>query len=438
MKTVFIATGSATILSMALKGFAGDPQLTSWFTVNSGKAARIYRTDADRAAGQSVTTWSNGRQTQAQPAFSGVQQILVSSNWIYIRSTGLGSQVMGPWYLDAQRRFPFPNLPTDQHYILRLPRHPVVQSARSFNPLGEIGMFVDGVRMFDATDAFSYSTQFGRDADPRAGIGQGDQIWDRDAWLNEGITFDAGLGHQQNWGRYHYHASPMALRYLLGDHVDFDPQTKMYRENSGPPSRHSPILGWMHDGYPIYGPYGYANATNAHNAVRRMISGFVLRNGANGADDLAQTGRRSLPAWDARELQRSPVLNAFEFGPNVNATYPLGHYLQDYAFLGDLGRIQGRDFDLDELNGRWCVTPEFPNGTYAYFTTIDVNGRPAYPYNMGRRYHGQPAGRLVSAISEPVTTFFARETQSAPEPKPAAHTVSLIWQGDTGYQAQTK
>ena len=73
---------------------AADPQLTSWFTVNSGKVARIYRTDADRAAGQSVTTWSNGRQIQAHPAYRGVQQILVSSNWIYIRSTGLGSQVM--------------------------------------------------------------------------------------------------------------------------------------------------------------------------------------------------------------------------------------------------------------------------------------------------------------------------------------------------------
>src|SRR5215831_2606727 len=287
---------------------AADPQLTSWFTVNSGKVARIYRTDADRAAGQSTTTWSNGRQTQSQPAFSGVQQILVSSNWVYILSTGLGSQVMGPWYIDPQRRIQFPNLPTDQHFILRLPRHPVAQSARGFNPLGEIGMFVDGVRMFDATDAFSYSTANGRDADPRAGIGRGDQIWDRDAWVNEGITFDAGFGHQQNWGRYHYHASPIALRYLLGDHVDFDAQTKSYRESSGPPTRHSPILGWMHDGFPIYGPYGFSSATNAHSPVRRMISGFVLRNGSNGTDNLAQTGRRSLPAWDARELQRSPAL----------------------------------------------------------------------------------------------------------------------------------
>src|SRR6476659_6486190 len=152
MKTVFTLI-SATMFLIALSVPAADPQLTSWFTVNSGKVARIYRSDADRAAGQSVATWSNGRQTQAQPAYSGVQQILVSSNWIYIRSTGLGSQVMGPWYLDAQRRFLFPNLPTDQQYLLRLPRRPLAQTTRGFNPLGEIGMFVDGVPVFHAPDA---------------------------------------------------------------------------------------------------------------------------------------------------------------------------------------------------------------------------------------------------------------------------------------------
>ena len=83
----------------------------------------------------------------------------------------------------------------------------------------------------------------------------------------------------------------------------------------------------------------------------------------------------------------------------------------------------GKDFDLDELNGRWCVTPEFPNGTFAYFTTINADGTPVYPYNMGRRYHGYPNGRLVTAIHEPVMTNFvayparAKTTlQSSPRP----------------------
>ena len=108
-----------------------DPQLTSWFTVNSGKTAAIYRTDAEKIAGTPETTWSNGRLSQNRPAYDGVQEILFSSNWIYVHSSGLGSQVMGPWYLDPQHRRLFPNLPTDQNFIFAFPRHPVVQTSRN-------------------------------------------------------------------------------------------------------------------------------------------------------------------------------------------------------------------------------------------------------------------------------------------------------------------
>ncbi len=429
MKTPLIVPGFCLL---AVSAFA-DPQITSWYTVNATKPAQIYRTEAEKNSGQPETTWSNGRNTQAQPAGCGVQEILSSSNWVYIRSTGLGSQVMGPW-LNGR----FPNLPTDQRFIYAISRHPVVQTTHNHNHLGEIGMFVDGVRMFDANDAFSYSNQSGRDGDPRAGIGQGDHIWNRDALVNEGQTLDASLGHQQNWGTYHYHAEPLALRYLLGDHVDFNAAAKSYHESSTVPSKHSPILGWMQDGYPIYGPYGYANATNPASGVRRMVSGFVLRNGENGADNLIQTGRRTLPAWEARENNRAITLKNSETGPNVTGSYPLGHYIEDYAYLGDLGHALGHDFDLDELNGRWCVTPEFPQGTYAYFTTIDAAGKPAYPYNMGRRYHGYPNGRLVSGIHEAVTTNFTAFAKVPVKTAPAK-TTTLTWNNNGGtYRSESQ
>lgn len=407
---------------------SSDPQIASWFTVDSGNYAQIYRDNAAKSSGRTETTWSNERNSQMQPAYCGIQEILSSSNWIYVRSTGLGEQVMGPW----QNGY-FPNLPTDQHYIFAIPRHPTAQAARRFNPLGEIGLTVDGVRIFDASDAFSYSHQNGRDADPRARIGPGDHIWNRDAYVNEARTFDASYGHQQNWGRYHYHAEPIALRYLLGDHVDFDPATKTYHESSATPLKHSPILGWMHDGYPIYGPYGYSNPTNPASGIRRMVSGFTLRNGENGADNLTQTGRNSLPAWEACEHHRSATLQNFETGPAVSQAYPLGHYLEDYAYLGDSGKVLGRDFDLDELNGRWCVTPEYPNGTYAYFTTIDTDGNPVYPYNMGRRYHGNPVGRLIQFVGEPVTTNFVNHANVSLTSAVTEHkTTSLTWNAAIG------
>ncbi len=426
-------TFSAILLVLVVKAQA-DPQLASWFTANSGKVAQIYRTDAEKNSNRTATTWSNGRNTQAQPAFCGVQEILSSSNWIYIRSTGLGSQVMGPW-LNGH----FPNLPTDQHFIFAMSRHPTEQQGNNFNHLGEIGMFVDGVRMFDAGDAFSYSNSNRRDADPRAGIGQGERIWNRDAYVNEGKTFDAALAHQQNRGTYHYHANPIALRYLLGDHVDFDATSQTYHESKTAPQKHSPIVGWMQDGYPLYGPYGYANATNATSGVRRVVSGFVLRDGNNGADNLAYAGRKTLPTWHAREQGRSAKLQAAETGPNLSEQFPLGHYLEDYAYLGDCGKILGKDFDLDELNGRWCVTPEFPQGTFAYFTTIDANGAPVYPYNMGRRYHGYPNGRLVTAIHEFVTTNFVAHPVAAVKTTDAttAKTTTLMWNAN-GYESKSK
>ncbi len=419
----------------AANAFAADPQVASWFTLNSGKFAQIYQDNAAKNSDQPSTTWSNGRNSQTQPAYCGVQEILSSANWIYIRSTGLGSQIMGPW-LNGR----FPNLPIDQHFIFAMSRHPTEQKGNNFNHLGEIGMFVDGVRMFDAGDAFSYSNGNGRDADPRAGIGQGDRIWNRDAYVNESRTFDAALAHQQNWGRYHYHANPIALRYLLGDHVDFDVTTKTYHESQTTPQKHSPIVGWMQDGYPLYGPYGYANATNSASGVRRMTSGFVLRNGKNGTDNLAQTGRHTLPVWEAREQNRSATLTTSETGPNVNEQFPLGHYLEDYAYLGDSGKILGQDFDLDELNGRWCVTPEFPQGTFAYFITIDAAGQPVYPYNMGRRYHGYPNGRLVTAIHEPVTTNFIAHPVTPTKTGASAaagKTTTLTWNA-SGYESKSK
>src|SRR5262249_43679844 len=140
--------------------------------------------------------------------------------------------------------------------------------------------------------------------------------------------------------------------YLMGDQILLNSATRTYSEN--PTNiQHSPILGWVRDGYPVYGPYGNADAADANSRVRRMISGFVRRNGDNGTANLATTGRMTLPAWAGRAYNRSTTLSSTEYGPNVSTTYPLGRYLEDNDYLGDLGKTQGVDFDLDEYNGRF-------------------------------------------------------------------------------------
>jgi len=419
MKTILTSAITGITLAFAIAACASDPRTNSWLTTYAGQYARIYTNDAMKTAGMTLTTWSNGSQTQANPAYCGVQEIDSSTNWVYVRSTGLASYNMGPWQNGA-----FPNLPVNQKLLYRFPRTNGVTASKTLTGGGQIGIFVDGVEMFNSWDAFYWngSTDTG---------GAGTGYWNRDAYVNEGATFDAGYAHQQNTGVYHYHADPIGLRSLLGDHVDYNTTTKTYSEDTNAPVKHSPILGWVGDGYPVYGPYGYSNATNAGSGIRRMISGYVIRNGNYGTSNLTANGRTTIPQWAVRIFNVASNQN----GPTVSTSYPLGRYMEDNDYLGDHGYTQGVDFDLDEYNGRWCVTPEFPNGTYAYFVAIDSNGVPVFPYNIGRAYYGSPAGGSVSAISETVLTNFLGGPSSTPSLNPPTANngaITLTWSATEG------
>jgi hypothetical protein len=303
--------------------------------------------------------------------------------------------------------------------LYRIPRNPAVHTATNLTGLGAIGYFVDGVAMFDTRDAFYWNGT----ADV-TGTGS----WNREAYANEGATFDPGYAHQENTGTHHYHANPIALRYLLGDHVDYNAATKTYSENTNAVSKHSPILGWARDGFPVYGPYGYSSASNSASGVRRMLTGFAIRNGQNGTDNLST--RASIPLWAGRMYGTSTN----QSGPTVSASYPLGRYLEDYAYLGDLGKVQGADFDLDEYNGRWCVTPEFPQPHYAYFVSISSNGTPVFPNNIGRAFYGNPTGGTTTLAEAVVTNFLGgpnlREVMSPPVR--SGNNVVLTWSAVEG------
>jgi hypothetical protein len=406
-----------------------DPRLTSWYTADSGKYARIYPSTAAETARTASTTWSGGAGVQGSPTYAGISKVVYSANWVYIRTTGLAGHIMGPWYLNAAKTQAFPNFPSNTATIYRIPRTPVIPSAKSLTGLGASGYMVNGVAMFDMRDAFSYVHASSTDATPVNGL-TGDGVWNRDGYHNEGVTFDPALAHQAG-NLYHYHAQPIALRYQLGDHVNYNAVTNRYAESAAPVTRHSPILAWAADGLPVYGPYGYVNALDPDSGVRRMISGFVLRDGGHGTANLAATGRTTLPPW-AQRIQTA----TFKNGPTVSATYALGHYIEDYDYLGDHGYIQGTDFDLNEQNVRWCVTPEYPSGTWAYFTPINSDGTPAYPYTTGRQYYGSPAGGS-SSIGEAVTVQFEggpNKVEAARDPviDSVSGDVTLTWSAVQG------
>jgi hypothetical protein len=124
---------------------------------------------------------------------------------------------------------------------------------------------------------------------------------------------------------------------------------------------HSPIIGWAYDGNPIYGPYGYL--TKQGGIVAQMKSGYII--------DL-KSNRPSL------------------------TNFPQGFFVEDYTHFS-----VSDETVLDEKNGRFCVTPEYPNGTYAYFSTInnglaDSSGvfagykRPEFPFFIGNTFKSRP------------------------------------------------
>jgi hypothetical protein len=371
-----------------------------------------------------------------------VHEIDYSANWVYVKNTGLASYVMGPWNN--------PNWPKNQATstsVYRLPRGIAgvtnTSASKTLTGLGAIGHLVDGVSIYNTSDGFAYSYSHGQDASPTAGIGSGDGIWNRDALPNEGVSLDYALNHPQQAGEYHSHANPIAVRYLLGDNVNYDSASKIYYENTNTTVfKHSPLIGWMNDGIPLYGPCGYSNPTNPASLVRRMISGYVLRNGQYSTTNLGLTGRTSLPAWAALAQSRSAILSATQYGPNTNSTYPLGQYSEDYDYLGDHGYVQGVTnadgtlYDLNQYNARWCVTPEYPNGTWAYFESILSNGTSWYPYHTGRWYLDNPTGGTttltVMNADTPLTLYFKgatnlQEVMSQPTVNHANGNVTLIW-----------
>ena len=505
----------STVIFIILAAQAhADPLLSSWYTANSTKYARIYASTSAEANGLASTTWTG----QTLPTYAGVHEIDYSPSWVYIKNTGLPGQVMGPWSN--------PNLPANQGSttpVYRFPRSPSVVSGttnKTLTSMGAIGFFVDGMAIYNTSDGYSYSHSHVEDASPVAGIGNGDGIWNRDAWVLEFSSFDSSLAHNPPNGQYHSHANPIATRYFVGDNVNYYSASDTYAEDTSTTTfTHSPIIGWLSDGLPLYGPYAYdgggygatgeagisagqlssvtvidggtmfqtapmvtfsggggsgavatatISGTNGSvisvtvtsggsgytsapavsiGGVRRMISGYVLRTGSYGTTNIASTGRTTLPAWAAAAQSRSATLSSTQYGP-ATTTYGLGHYAEDYDYLGDHSYNQGAMYsgavlyDLNKYNARYCATPDYPNGTWAYFECLKSDGTsPAYPYNTGRWYMGTPSGgsttTSVQAADTPQTQYFkgalaAADAWSSSPVTVSGGNVTLTWNGVQG------
>jgi hypothetical protein len=313
-----------------------------------------------------------------------VQSVKYSTTSVYISCTGIPSYIIGP-YQDGN-----PNQGADNANIYKMPLTPTPNTGTpTATTGGTIGVFINGVSLFDYRDGVSYKLSTGANAGGPSG-GQGDGVWNRDAVVAEKVGFDCAKGHPA-MTNYHHHQNPSAFKLdlsVISNVCDLYAADGLYVIN---PSVHSPLLGFAYDGYPIYGAYAYKNV-NGTGGIVRMKSSYSLRNitvrthYANGTD--------------------------VTDGPAVNATYPLGLYREDYQYNATSAATP--DY-LDEHNGRFCVTPEYPNGTYCYFATVDANHNSAYPYIVGPTFYGTYANRRVTSITETVTTFTPTATADVHE-----------------------
>lgn len=254
--------------------------------------------------------------TQKPPSASMVS-VAIEGDHRVIRANGIPSH--------DTRAFPNQGNPhsiAEQSYEYRIPADP--KTAPRITPLGmhNFGIAVNGVP-FDPEAAEWY-------------LGDPSSPWQYEPLSGAiGLGIDVSHAHVQPTGAYHYHGLPTDLLKTVKIGAD----------------RHSPIVGWAADGFPIYAVYGYSDSKDAKSKIQALKSSYRLKEGN-------RPGGRAEP------------------GGQYDGTF-----VADYEFMAGSG-------DLDECNGRFGVTPDFPNGIYAYFLT---EGWPVIP----RCYRGTPSEDFI-------------------------------------------
>lgn len=344
---------------------AQSPVITSWLINTTGKKGIHY------VSGNSTAIQDNDS--------ANVQTVSYSANWVYVRTKGIPSYTTGP-FLDGN-----PSLATNQNAIFKISRNPVQNTGTlTATTAGNIGIFINGVALFDYRDGVSWKNSTNALAGGPLG-GTGDGVWNRDAIVAEKGGFDCSKGHPA-MGNYHHHQNPSAFKL---DQTVISTVCNLYNADGlyvVDDTKHSPLLGYAYDGFPIYGAYGYYN-TNGTGGIVRMKSSFSLRNIT--VRNTYYTGVSVTP------------------GPPVSTTYPLGYFREDYTFVTPTAP----DY-LDIHNGRFCVTPEYPGGVYAYFCTVDASWNSAYPYVVGPTFYGTKTTTKVASITESVTSYAAPSSAS--------------------------
>ena len=307
------------------------------------------------------------------------QKVEYSDDFAYVTTQGVPGYPTGP-FQDGN-----PSNASAQNAIYKVPLNPVENTGNSIetNP-GNIGVFINGVSLFDWRDGVGWNPNTmalcgGPGNPPCPGGPMAGTDWSRDAIPAEKAGFDCSKGHPA-MGNYHHHQNPSAFKLdidVISDICNLYDAEGLYAINE---TQHSPLIGFAYDGFPIYGAYGYSNVDGS-GGIARMNSSYQLR-------DITVRNTHA----DGTSVDQ---------GPDMDGDYFLGYFREDYEFVTHPGE---GDF-LDVHNGRFSITPEYPDGTYAYFATVDENWNSTYPYVVGPTFYGVATDRKVNNISETTIVY---------------------------------
>jgi len=253
-------------------------------------------------------------------------------------STGLYPNASDPCpILPVKGTWRFPRNPEkDPKKIAQLVPTPTISAE---NTGGVFGMAINGVRFH--TNAPFWKT--------RPDLGWQFEQTGHDVGMYFGL--DHNNAHTHPIDGYHYHAIPWGLIDLL-----------VKEKSSSGSCAPMLLMGWAADGYPVYAPF--------------VDSGYYLGKSGKGRAEIRSSyrlkaGQRPQPSADDSD-QPGGIYD--------------GTFAQDYEYVEGLG-------DLDECNGRFGKTPEFPEGIYHYFVTRDF---PSIP----RFWRGTPNPSFIMAPPE--------------------------------------
>lgn len=260
---------------------------------------------------------------------------ILCDNAVNVRNAHISLKSSAQWSCDRGQRVLIAN---------GVPDHPVGQFPNPGNP-NKISE--QGVRFTVTTSPITYTGPGGRVKEPVMGLngvkfdpGSGGSCkdgithpqqcpmgpgsggrWNIEALGQDIFDFgeDMNNAHVQPGGAYHYHGVPVSMM-----------------STEAQAGREMAMIGWAADGFPVYARYGYPQPGVMLGELKLMLPSYRLK-------QTPDTGRPS------------------------STIVPMGSFLQDWEYVEGLG-------DLDECNGRFGSTPQFPQGIYHYYATD------AYPY----------------------------------------------------------